>query len=258
MNKNYRVIWNYAQQCYVVASELARGKVKSSCSGAATNKSSLIIGALGSALLLAGSPAALASSHGAMVNGPEDKLELSNQTLQATGNDRYGLLVQNGGQASATDVIVLNDGNNGYGVFSTLASSAIEMIRGSVQTTGDGGYGVVASRTGTLKLDGTRVETTGKTAYGAYASSAGIINSQNADYITHGDSAYGVYSRAAGSLIDITGGSVTTSGTKAYGLVAGSGGSLTADGVNVVTMATSPLVFLLTWPGQKLRWQVEQ
>ena len=51
-----------------------------------------------------------------MVNGPEDKLELSNQTLQATGNDRYGLLVQNGGQASATDVIVLNDGNNGYGV----------------------------------------------------------------------------------------------------------------------------------------------
>ena len=235
MNKNYRVIWNYAQQCYVVASELARGKVKSSCSGAATNKSSLIIGALGSALLLAGSPAALASSHGAMVNGPEDKLELSNQTLQATGNDRYGLLVQNGGQASATDVIVLNDGNNGHGVFSTLASSAIEMTRGSVQTTGDGGYGVVASRTGTLKLDGTRVETTGKTAYGAYASSAGIINSQNADYITHGDSAYGVYSRAAGSLIDITGGSVTTSGTKAYGLVAGSGGSLTADGVNVVT-----------------------
>ncbi|WP_394521900.1 hypothetical protein C1N60_20155 (plasmid) [Pantoea sp. SGAir0184] len=235
MNKNYRVIWNYAQQCYVVASELARGKVKSSCSGAATNKSSLIIGALGSALLLAGSPAALASSHGAMVNGPEDKLELSNQTLQATGNDRYGLLVQNGGQASATDVIVLNDGNNGYGVFSTLASSAIEMTRGSVQTTGDGGYGVVASLTGTLKLDGTRVETSGKTAYGAYASSAGIINSQNADYITHGDSAYGVYSRAAGSLIDITGGSVTTSGTKAYGLVAGSGGSLTADGVNVVT-----------------------
>ena len=52
-----------------------------------------------------------------------------------------------------------------------------------------------------------------------------------------------VFIRAAGSLIDITGGSVTTSGTKAYGLVAGSGGSLTADGVNVVTMATSPLVF---------------
>ena len=36
------------------------------------------------------------------------------------------------------------------------------MTRGSVQTTGDGGYGVVASLTGTLKLDGTRVETSGK------------------------------------------------------------------------------------------------
>ena len=234
MNKNYRVIWNYAQQCYVVASELARGKVKSSCSGAATNKSSLIIGALGSALLLAGSPAALADN-GATATGPEQTLNLSNQTLQATGKDHHGLLVESGAKASTTDVTILTDGTDGYGVFSTLASSDVQMTRGSVQTTGDGGYGVVASRTGTLKLDGTRVETSGKTAYGAYASSAGIINSQNADYITHGDSAYGVYSRAAGSLIDITGGSVTTSGTKAYGLVAGSGGSLTADGVNVVT-----------------------
>ncbi|NIE51648.1 autotransporter outer membrane beta-barrel domain-containing protein (plasmid) [Pantoea dispersa] len=234
MNKNYRVIWNYAQQCYVVASELARGKVKSSCSGAATNKSSLIIGALGSALLLAGSPAALADN-GATATGPEQTLNLSNQTLQATGKDHYGLLVESGAKASATDVTVLTDGADGYGVFSTLASSDIQMTRGSVQTTGDGGYGVVASLTGAFKLDGTRVETSGKNAYGAYASSAGIINSQNADYITHGDSAYGVYSRAAGTLIDITGGSVTTSGTKAYGLVAGSGGRLNASDVTVIT-----------------------
>ncbi|WP_413676870.1 autotransporter outer membrane beta-barrel domain-containing protein [Pantoea dispersa] len=234
MNKNYRVIWNYAQQCYVVASELARGKVKSSRSGKTANKASFISGALCSALLLAASPAALAAN-GATATGPEQTLNLSNQTLQATGKDHHGLLVENGAKASATDVKVLTDGTDGYGVFSTLASSAIEMTRGNVQTTGDGGYGVVASLTGTLKLDGTRVETTGKTAYGAYASSAGIINSLNADYVTHGDGAYGVYSRGTGSLIDIAGGSVTTSGTKAYGLVAGSGGSLIADGVNVVT-----------------------
>ncbi len=234
MNKNYRVIWNYAQQCYVVASELARGKVKSSRSGKTANKALFISGALGSVLLLAASPAALAAN-GATATGPEETLNLSNQTLQATGKDHHGLLVENGAKASATDVKVLTDGTDGYGVFSTLASSAIEMTRGNVQTTGDGGYGVVASLTGTLKLDGTRVETTGKTAYGAYASSAGIINSLNADYVTHGDGAYGVYSRGTGSLIDIAGGSVTTSGTKAYGLVAGSGGSLIADGVNVVT-----------------------
>ncbi|QZY92799.1 autotransporter outer membrane beta-barrel domain-containing protein (plasmid) [Pantoea dispersa] len=234
MNKSYRVIWNYALQCYVVTSELARGKIKSSCSGKAASKSRLVGGVLGSALLLAGSPAALAAN-GATVDGPAETLEFSNQTLQATDNDHYGLLVQNGGKASATDVTVLNDGNNGYGVFSTLASSATEMTRGSVQTTGTGGYGVVASLTGTLKLDGTRVETTGKTAYGAYASSAGIINSLNADYVTHGDGAYNVYSRGTGSLIDITGGSVTTSGTKAYGLVAGSGGRLIASDVTVIT-----------------------
>ncbi|MDT8851106.1 ESPR-type extended signal peptide-containing protein, partial [Pantoea dispersa] len=234
MNKNYRVIWNYAQQCYVVASELARGKVKSSRSGKTANKALFISGALGSVLLLAASPAALAAN-GATATGPEETLNLSNQTLQATGKDHHGLLVENGAKASATDVKVLTDGTDGYGVFSTLASSAIEMTRGNVQTTGDGGYGVVASLTGTLKLDGTRVETTGKTAYGAYASSVGIINSLNADYVTHGDGAYGVYSRGTGSLIDIAGGSVTTSGTKAYGLVAGSGGRLIADGVNVVT-----------------------
>ncbi|OWS73971.1 hypothetical protein CBW22_19655 [Pantoea sp. VS1] len=234
MNKNYRVIWNYAQQCYVVASELARGKVKSSRSGKTANKASFISGALGSALLLAASPAALAAN-GATATGPEETLNLSNQTLQATGKDHHGLLVENGAKASATDVTVLTDGTDGYGVFSTLASSVTEMTRGSVQTTGTGGYGVVASLTGTLKLDSTRVETTGKTAYGAYASSAGIINSLNADYVTNGDGAYGVYSRGTGSLIDLTGGSVTTSGTKTYGLVAGSGGKLIASDVTVIT-----------------------
>ncbi|MEQ0582256.1 autotransporter outer membrane beta-barrel domain-containing protein (plasmid) [Pantoea dispersa] len=234
MNKSYRVIWNYALQCYVVTSELARGKVKSSCSGKAANKSALIGGALGSALLLAGSPAALAAN-GATISDPAQPVELNNQTLQATGDKAYGLLVQNGGKASATDVTVLNAGTSGYGVFSTAGAASAEMTRGSVTTTGAGGYGIVASLTGAVKTNGTKVETSGQNAYAAYASSGGIINSTDTDYITHGDGAFGAYSRAAGSLIDLTGGSVTTSGNKAYGLVAGNGSKLNASGVAVIT-----------------------
>ena len=234
MNKSYRVIWNYALQCYVVTSELARGKVKSSCSGKAANKSALIGGALGSALLLAGSPAALAAN-GATISDPAQPVELNNQTLQATGDKAYGLLVQNGGKASATDVTVLNAGTSGYGVFSTAGAASAEMTRGSVTTTGAGGYGIVASLTGAVKTNGTKVETSGQNAYAAYASSGGIINSTDTDYVTHGDGAYGAYSRAAGSLIDLTGGSVTTSGNKAYGLVAGNGSKLNASGVQVTT-----------------------
>ena len=234
MNKSYRVIWNYALQCYVVTSELARGKVKSSCSGKAANKSALIGGALGSALLLAGSPAALAAN-GATISDPAQPVELNNQTLQATGDKAYGLLVQNGAKASATDVTVLNAGTSGYGVFSTAGAASAEMTRGSVTTTGAGGYGIVASLTGAVKTNGTKVETSGQNAYAAYASSGGIINSTDTDYVTHGDGAYGAYSRAAGSLIDLTGGSVTTSGNKAYGLVAGNGSKLNASGVQVTT-----------------------
>ncbi|MBZ6388889.1 MAG: autotransporter outer membrane beta-barrel domain-containing protein [Pantoea dispersa] len=234
MNKSYRVIWNYALQCYVVTSELARGKVKSSCSGKAANKSALIGGALGSALLLAGSPAALAAN-GATVSDPAQPVELNNQTLQATGDKYYGLLVQNGAKATATDVTVLNAGTSGYGVFSTAGAASAEMTRGSVTTTGAGGYGIVASLTGAVKTNGTKVETSGQNAYAAYASSGGIINSTDTDYVTHGDGAYGAYSRAAGSLIDLTGGSVTTSGNKAYGLVAGNGSKLNASGVQVTT-----------------------
>ncbi|WP_394516456.1 autotransporter outer membrane beta-barrel domain-containing protein (plasmid) [Pantoea sp. SGAir0430] len=234
MNKSYRVIWNYALQCYVVTSELARGKVKSSCPGKAANKSALIGGALGSALLLAGSPAALAAN-GATISDPAQPVELNNQTLQATGDKAYGLLVQNGGKASATDVTVLNAGSSGYGVFSTAGAASAEMTRGSVTTTGAGGYGIVASLTGAVKTNGTKVETSGQNAYAAYASSGGIINSTDTDYVTHGDGAYGAYSRAAGSLIDLTGGSVTTSGNKAYGLVAGNGSKLNASGVQVTT-----------------------
>ncbi|NIG13655.1 autotransporter outer membrane beta-barrel domain-containing protein [Pantoea sp. Cy-640] len=238
MNKSYRVIWNYALQCYVVTSELARGKVKSSCSGKAAGTSRLVSGALGSALLLAGSPMALAAN-GATVNNPAQPVELNNQTLQATGDKYYGLLVQNGAKATATDVTVLNAGTSGYGVFSTAGSASAEMTRGSVTTSGAGGYGVVASLTGAVKTDGTKVETSGQTAHAAYANSAGIINSTDTDYITHGDGAYGAYSRAAGSLIDLSGGNVTTDGSKAYGLVAGLGSKLNASGVHVVTNGES-------------------
>lgn len=234
MNKNYRVIWNYAQQGYVVASELARGKVKSCCSGSALNNRWSIGGAFFSALLLAISPEALAD-HGAIVADPDDKLVLSNQKLQANGDNYHGLLVQNGGKASATDVTVLADGDEGYGIFSTIASSAIEMIRGSVKTSGERGFGVVSSLTGTLNITGTQVETEGIEAHGAYASSGGIINSINADYVTRGDTAYGVYSRATDSRIDLQGGSVTTYGREAYGFIAGSGGRLNANDVQVAT-----------------------
>ncbi|WP_072209737.1 autotransporter outer membrane beta-barrel domain-containing protein [Pantoea dispersa] len=234
MNKNYRVIWNYAQQGYVVASELARGKAKSCCSGSALNNRWSIGGAFFSALLLAISPEALAD-HGAIVTDPDDKLVLSNQTLQANGDNYHGLLVKNGGKASATDVTVLADGDEGYGIFSTIASSAIEMIRGSVKTSGERGFGVVSSLTGTLNITGTQVETEGIEAHGAYASPGGIINSINADYVTRGDYAYGVFSRATDSRIDLQGGSVTTTGNQSYGLVAGSGARLNANGVDVTT-----------------------
>ena len=251
MNKSYRVIWNYALQCYVVTSELARGKVKSSCSGKAANKSALIGGALGSALLLAGSPAALAAN-GATISDPAQPVELNNQTLQATGDKAYGLLVQNGAKASATDVTVLNAGTSGYGVFSTVGAASAEMTRGNVTTTGTGGYGVVASLTGAVKTNGTKVETSGQTAHAAYASSAGIINSTDTDYVTHGDGAYGAYSRAAGSLIDLTGGSVTTDGTRAYGLVAGSGGLLNASDVQVKTSGDQSYAVMVADKGSEL------
>ncbi|TQC76024.1 autotransporter outer membrane beta-barrel domain-containing protein [Pantoea dispersa] len=252
MNKSYRVIWNYALQCYVVTSELARGKVKSSCSGKAAGKSRLIGGALGSALLLAGSPAALAAN-GATISDPAQPVELNNQTLQATGDKYYGLLVQNGAKATATDVTVLNAGTSGYGVFSTAGSASAEMMRGSVTTSGAGGYGVVASLTGAVKTSGTKVETSGQTAHGAYASSGGIINSTDTDYVTHGDGAYGVYSRATGSLIDLSGGSITTDGSKAYGLYAGSGGQLNASGVQVITSGQNAHGAYITGEDSQLR-----
>ncbi|QZY92798.1 autotransporter outer membrane beta-barrel domain-containing protein (plasmid) [Pantoea dispersa] len=252
MNKSYRVIWNYALQCYVVTSELARGKVKSSCSGKPANKSILAGGALGSALLLAGSPMALAAN-GATVNDPAQPVELNKQTLQATGDKYYGLLVQNGAKATATDVTVLNAGTSGYGVFSTAGSASAEMTRGSVTTSGAGGYGVVASLTGAVKTSGTKVETSGQTAHGAYASSGGIINSTDTDYVTHGDGAYGVYSCATGSLIDLSGGSITTDGSKAYGLYAGSGGQLNASGVQVITSGQNAHGAYITGEDSQLR-----
>ena len=57
MNKIYKIVWNAAQQAWVVVSELARGHVKASATSTASNealsdKSTLALGKFGSGTLI--------------------------------------------------------------------------------------------------------------------------------------------------------------------------------------------------------------
>src|SRR5690606_6803968 len=104
------------------------------------------------------------------------------------------------------------------------------------------------ARAGTIEIANSAVEVTGDTVFGiltaAYAPAASVVSIEN-DITTWGDRGYGAFAysnpdsatQSHESHIDIHGGTLTTGGERAYGLVAQ--GSLsrisTSEGLEVTT-----------------------
>lgn len=210
MNKVFRVVWNAAMQRFVVASELAKGKVKSSSSAVTAGNSSYKTFAVsGVALAMAlASPSVFAVS--IIANGAT--LTYDGQDITATGSGEFARGL------SAT--------NNGV----------INFSNGSVTTTAAAGFGAFVDTNATIKLDNTTINTAGTNAQGIYAKGAGSVTGDGVHITTSGTTAYGI--QTSNGSVSLANSSVATTGANATGIVAaGTTGNVTLTDSTIETAA---------------------
>lgn len=145
---------------------------------------------------------------GAFANGAGSHIRLSDSTISLSA--ARGMRAQAGGSIEANNVNISNNGANNAGVNVTDTGTLVIYNGGSITTGGANSYGIDA-------LNQSRVETNDVTIK------------------TSGNGAYGLRSSDKGTAIIATGGTVTTTGTGAAGILVRTGGSVEANNVDINT-----------------------
>lgn len=200
------------------------------------------------------------------------KTDLIDTTVETHGAGAHGIVVADNGLANAVNVSVKTTGDHAYGAVAGGTDAKLNIYGGSYETSGFRGVGVEAKNGAQVVIDrdprtgaGTKIHTTGDSGVGvrvdtggtAYINGAEIItegggsgsewavgvlaaNSGTATVIgtkitTHGLRGDGLNATSDGSHIEMSGGSITTTGLDAKGAVAYDGGTATLTNVDIVT-----------------------
>src|SRR5476651_2419374 len=273
MNKIYRVIWNSALRCFMVTSELATGKTKSS--------SGTKVGMITTAVLLTSFTATAAPNGQVAVNNASSTyddyqvattansqyalwaannadLTFTNNQASTTGSAAYAALVQSGSTLNLDNVQLGTFGTNTHVLYATAATVNANNLR--MLAVGAGTYGInllgnsvfngtdvkiSSTATGilvadsTLDIDGLEIITSGASGYGIrYTGAAADANVKNATINTAGDTGVGILAQA-GSM---TGNNIaiTTTGDNARGIyMQGTDTALNIDTLNIATQGTN-------------------
>ncbi|PWU76512.1 hypothetical protein DK867_04480 [Ochrobactrum sp. POC9] len=151
-------------------------------------------------------------------------------------------------QTTGTKAHGIQVGANGGNADGT-DDSTINLSDGvNVTTSGNDSYGLHAIDGGTISGDAT-IETTGASAHGAFAESYSTIDLTGGSITTHGNTAHGLLAnndRKKDGVADATAGSidaanvaVTTNGLNAYGAYADNGGQITLTGGSITSANTT-------------------
>ena len=132
MNKIYKIVWNAAQQAWVVVSELARGHVKASATSTASNEAlsqngALPLGKLGSGTLI-GSVAVTLLTLSSTVQADDTVTAAKNGTISSGGL----IAVGDGTQAFGQGAIAI--GNNSYAAPKSIAIGENNTVAGCQST----------------------------------------------------------------------------------------------------------------------------
>ncbi|MBD9646571.1 autotransporter outer membrane beta-barrel domain-containing protein [Pantoea sp. PNT02] len=230
MNKNYRVIWNHSQGNYVVTSELARGKVKSSRSSTARR---LTAGCVAKAFMALASvwiiqPALAAPAYGEYASGAGNIINIQDKDVATSDDSAHALFVEKGATAHSNNVNFTTDGKKAYGVYVNGAGSNIDITGGSVNTAGAFSHGVIAGNGGRIKAADVVINSAG---FGLYADKA-TINGKN---LTVNSQEYGANAIGSGAVIDVSDSRFTVAGANSYAVLAENGGKTTSINSHYVT-----------------------
>ncbi|MDR1305668.1 MAG: PEP-CTERM sorting domain-containing protein [Verrucomicrobiales bacterium] len=172
------------------------------------------------------------TTNGVTYSGTNITLSATNNggSTDAIGNGAY---INNGAHLSLTNGSITTTGVNGDGVYITIRSSGT-LNNVNIKTGGNVGHGVYAGGTSALTMTGGTVSTTADSSgcgVYLYYGSNGTLN--NVNIKTEGTFSYGVYATLR-SLLTMTGGTVSTTGSNGYGAYLSSS-SGTLNNVNIKT-----------------------
>jgi hypothetical protein len=169
----------------------------------------------------------------------------SNQTITASNTDESGVKVTDSGTFTLSNSTIKTSGDTSsmdnssfYGLNAAAlaeSGSKITLSNTKINTTGKGANGVFACGTGsTVNLSNVDINCTNTGAHGVDATKAGVLNLNNVNIITSGDGASAaIATDRGGGTINVTGGVVTTNGTKSPGVY--STGDITVSDATIKT-----------------------
>lgn len=196
--------------------------------------------------------------------GSTSTATLDGGTVSTTGDGSHGMVATNNGRIIGT-ASVNTTGAGSHGAFSWQGTID---LGGAVSTTGDGSYGALVGG-GTINLNGVAIttqgdnsaglvsiprtipsvvpshltgagtiETYGTSSYGAWSTSGGVMNLTGGTVTTTGAAAFGLYATGANSTI-ASAAAVSTSGQASYGALVDTGGAINLTGGSIATSGQS-------------------
>jgi len=164
------------------------------------------------------------------------RINLVGTQVTTTGAGGIGVTADRGAVITLADTSITTSGSNADGIYSWLYSGEVRSnISGSnvtVSTSGQNADGVVADDSDVSLVDAV-ITTSGRNAVGALATQGGTITLEGGSVTTTGTGANGLVSTLEGSRIETTNTAVTVSGTGAAGARANEGGSIVLTGGSV-------------------------
>ncbi|MGE7139258.1 autotransporter outer membrane beta-barrel domain-containing protein [Luteibacter sp. NPDC031894] len=152
-----------------------------------------------------------------------------------TGDSVIGLKTLNAGRAFSRNIEIDTSGKQSHAVEVTGPNSFVELVGGTLHTTGNGARGVHADGTGSgaLLLHDVRIATEGAGARGAlFTDASGKFRESAIE--TSGYNAVGIEAESGGSF-SLDKSTVVTHGEAADGLLIKHGSSMEADGATIET-----------------------
>jgi outer membrane autotransporter protein len=215
------------------------------------------------------------NSMGVIASNENAFANLIDTEVTTTGDGSHGIDIYSGGTVNATNVDVTTAGDWAYGLsadgdkaqgniyggsYSTggFRADGINAANGGeinigrdlrtgeatlIRTTGDGAAGVRSSAGSVVNLDGATIITEGNGtgnswAVGVIVANGGTAKLNNTNIVTSGERGAGFNVTDTGSHLEMSGGSITTSGVNAGGAVAYNSGTANLNNV-VITTANS-------------------
>lgn len=230
MNKIYRIVWNSVQQCFVVTSELAKGKGK--------NNNGVTGAVAGTSLLFTSLALFAPALSAAPIFGPvlvnDTTATFADKSILSNGNGKDVLTVQGAnGNATATSVYISTSDSGASAfkvqsgaVFNLLKSRAVTLMSDTVTAVIEGGATLNISDSELATLNG------GSTALLAKENS--VVNGRNVSL-----NSYGIGLRAIDAKINIEGATITTMGDSGYGVYASGSSDINLQNATVNTSNTA-------------------